>query len=117
MIQITAHMKILVAVEPVDFRRGIDGLAAVCRQALGTDPMSGALVVFISRRRQAIKCLVYDSQGYWLCQKRLSRGRFTGWPHGQGGSLRWDPLQLQALLWNGNPPQTTAVWKRLPIET
>jgi len=47
-------MRILVAVEPVDFRRGIDGLAAVCRQILNTDPMSGALVVFISRRRHAM---------------------------------------------------------------
>lgn len=113
MIQITAHMRILVAVEPVDFRRGIDGLAALCRQVLDTDPMSGALVVFISRRRHAIKCLVYDSQGYWLCQKRLSKGRFTGWPKGEGGSLSWDPLQLQALLWNGNPPQSTVVWRAL----
>ena len=50
MIQITAHMKILVAVEPVDFRRGIDGLAAVCRQVLETDPMTGILFVFCSRR-------------------------------------------------------------------
>ena len=113
MIQITAHMKILVAVEPVDFRRGIDGLAAVCRQALNADPMSGGLFVFISRRRHAIKCLVYDSQGFWLAQKRLSRGRFTGWPQADGASLRWDPLQLQALLWNGDPPKATAVWRSL----
>jgi len=113
MIQITAHMKILVAVEPVDFRRGIDGLAAVCRQTLNSDPMTGALFVFISRRRHAIKCLVYDSQGFWLAQKRLSKGRFTGWPQADGASIRWDPLQLQALLWNGDPPKTTAVWRRL----
>jgi transposase len=46
MIQITPHMKILVAVQSVDFRKGIDGLAAVCRQALGTDPLGGALFVF-----------------------------------------------------------------------
>ena len=58
MIQITPHMRILVALEPVDFRKGIDGLAALCRQALHTDPMTGTLFVFISRRRHAIKCLV-----------------------------------------------------------
>lgn len=115
MIQITPHMRILVAVEPVDFRRGIDGLAAVCRQALDTDPMSGVLVVFISRRRHAIKCLVYDSQGFWLCQKRLSAGRFKHWPGAEGSSVRWDPLQLQALLWNGEPPGAAAVWK--PVST
>lgn len=113
MIQITPHMRILVAVEPVDFRRGIDGLAAVCRQALSTDPMSGALFVFISRRRHAIKCLVYDSQGFWLCQKRLSKGSFTGWPKAEGVSIRWDPLQLQALLWNGDPAKSTVVWRSL----
>jgi transposase len=113
MIQITPQMKILVAVEPVDFRKGIDGLAAVCRQALNTDPMSGTLFVFCSRRRQAIKCLVYDSQGFWICQKRLSSGRFTGWPRVEGGSIRWDPLQLHALLWNGDPAPAAAVWKPL----
>ena len=111
MIQITPHMKILVAVEPVDFRRGIDGLAAVCRQVLHTDPMTGTLFIFLSRRRHAIKCLVYDSQGFWLCQKRLSRGRFSGWPQREGASIRWDPLQLHALLWNGDPAKTSEVWK------
>ena len=113
MIQITAHMKILVAVEPVDFRRGIDGLAAVCRQVLEADPMTGTLFVFCSRRRTAIKCLVYDTQGFWLCQKRLSAGRFKGWPQGQGSVLAWDPLQLQSLLWNGNPALAGAgpVWR------
>ena len=111
MIQITPHMKILVALEPVDFRKGIDGLAALCRQALHTDPMTGTLFVFISRRRHAIKCLVYDSQGFWLAQKRLSTGRFTGWPQGEGGSLRWDPLQLHSLLWNGDPSKSVTVWK------
>jgi len=67
----------------VDFRKGIDGLAAVCRQALGTDPLGGALFVFCSRRGHAIKCLTYDGQGFWIAQKRLSSGRFTGWPKGQ----------------------------------
>jgi hypothetical protein len=48
MIQITPHMRILLAVEPVDFRKGIDGLAALCRQALASDPQAGALFVFCS---------------------------------------------------------------------
>ena len=77
MIQITAHMKILVAVEPVDFRRGIDGLAAVCRQVLETDPMTGTLFVFCSRRRTAIKCLV----GRWGNTSNISCERKAGrWP-------------------------------------
>ena len=115
MIQITPQMKILVAVEPVDFRKGIDGLAAVCRQRLDKDPMSGALFVFGSRRRHALKCLVYDGQGFWICQKRLSTGRFTRWPRSEGISLRWDALQLQALLWNGDPVEAAPMWRPIPV--
>ena len=111
MIQITPQMKILVALEPVDFRKGIDGLAGVCRQRLKSDPMSGALFVFRSRRAHAIKCLVYDGQGFWVCQKRLSTGRFTRWPRGEGPSLRWDALQLQALLWNGDRVEAASMWR------
>jgi len=68
MIQITPHMRILLAVEPVDLRKGIDGLAALCRQALASDPLGGTLFIFCSRRRHALKCLIYDGQGFWLCQ-------------------------------------------------
>ena len=68
MIQITPQMRILVAVQPVDFRKGIDGLAALCRQVLSSDPLSGTLFVFCSRRRHAIKCLTYDGQGFWMFQ-------------------------------------------------
>ena len=68
MIQITPQMRLLLAVEPVDFRKGIDGLVQVCRQRLNTDPMTGALFVFANRRRRALKILMYDGQGFWLCQ-------------------------------------------------
>ena len=67
MIHITTQMRILLAVEPVDFRRGIDGLAALCRAALSSDPQDGTLFVFCGRSRRAIKCLMYDGQGFWLC--------------------------------------------------
>ena len=116
MIQITPHMRILLAVEPVDFRKGIDGLAALCRQALASDPQAGALFVFCSRRRHAIKCLTYDGQGYWLCQKRLSQGRFGWWASaGQQATLGLDVHQLQLLLWNGNPNQAQAAPMWRPI--
>lgn len=118
MIQITPHMRILLAVEPVDFRKGIDGLAALCRQALASDPLAGTLFVFRSRRGQAIKCLTYDGQGFWILQKRLSQGRFTGWPKtSSSASLRLDPSQLHLLLWNGDPAQAQAapLWRALPL--
>jgi transposase len=72
MIQLTAQMRILVAVEPADFRQGIDGLCRLCRQELSSDPFSGTVFVFRNRRGTAIKVLAYDGQGYWLCQNQPS---------------------------------------------
>ena len=104
MIQITPHMRILVAVEPADFRKGIDGLAAVCRAVLQQDPFSGCVFVFGNRRRQAIKILVYDGQGFWLCQKRLSQGRFPWWPSGGSETIHLlEAHQLGVLLSGGDP--------------
>jgi transposase len=68
MIAIMPQMRLLVAIDPVDFRKGIDGLVAVCRQRLQAEPMSGAIFVFTSRQRKSIRILGYDGQGYWLCQ-------------------------------------------------
>lgn len=116
MIQVTPQMRILLAVESVDFRKGIDGLAALCRQVLQTDPLGGTLFVFCGRSRRAIKCLVYDGQGFWLCQKRLSAGRFAAWPK-NAATPAWplDPHQLHTLLWNGDPTQnhTAPLWRPL----
>ncbi len=104
MIQITPHMRILLAVDPVDFRKGIDGLAAVCRQKLQNDPFSGALFAFINKSRQAIRVLVYDGQGFWLCHKRLSKGRFSWWPKPKDTTLSTiAPHELQLLICNGDP--------------
>ncbi len=104
MLSITPQMRILVAVEPADFRKGIDGLAGVCRNALGEDPFSGCMFVFRNRRATAIKILVYDGQGYWLCQKRLSKGRFQWWPEAAAAAVReLDARDLQLVMWNGDP--------------
>ena len=70
MIQITPQMRILVAIEPVDFRCGIDGLARLCRAILTSDPMDGTLFIFRSRAAKAIKLLVYDGQGFWALPKK-----------------------------------------------
>lgn len=72
MIQVTPQMRIRVAVEPVDFRKGIDGLACLCRATLDSDPFSGCVFVFCNKSRKAVKILVYDGQGFWLCQNHLS---------------------------------------------
>lgn len=122
MIQITPHMRILVAVEPIDFRAGIDGLVSKCRKLLQADPFSGALFVFGNRGRTAIKVLVYDGQGFWMCHKRLSTGKFTWWPAGRepADSLQGHTLQaceLQVLLMAGNPTQAQAApaWRALSV--
>jgi transposase len=116
MIQVTAQMRILVAVEPVDFRSGIDGLCRVCRGELTSDPFSGTVFVFRNRLGTAIKILAYDGQGYWLCQKRLSSGRFRHWPSGDGS--RQHALlahQLQVLLMGGDPASTRAAPQWRPV--
>lgn len=100
MIQLTPHMRILVAASPVDFRKGIDGLAAVCRQELKNDPFSGTVFVFVNKSRSALRLLFYDGQGFWLCHKRLSSGRFT-WNFGHTGEIA--ARELQVLLWNVDP--------------
>jgi transposase len=116
MIQITPQMRLLIAVEPVDFRNGIDGLAQVCRQMLEADPFSGAAFVFRNRAATSIKVLVYDGQGFWLCQKRLSHGKFHWWPDNSGqAATGLEAHQLQLLLWNGNPAaaQAAPAWRPL----
>jgi transposase len=67
MLQITPQMKILVAVAPVDFRRGIDALARLCQGHLKHDPFAGTVFVFRNRRASSLKVLMYDGQGFWLC--------------------------------------------------
>ena len=117
MIQITPQMRILMAVEAVDFRKGIDGLCQVCRQILNSDPYGGFMFVFRNKRGTSIKILVYDSQGFWLCQKRLSKGRFRWWPQvGAEGVRKLLAHELHLLIWNGNPSggEVAPLWKRLP---
>jgi transposase len=116
MIQVTPQMRILVAVEAVDFRCGIDALARVCRERLKAEPFSGWLFVFRNRRATAIKALVYDGQGYWLMHKRLSAGRFRFWPQGGAeGSSSLQAHELQVLVAGGNPAgvQAASPWRRL----
>jgi transposase len=116
MIQITPQMRILLATQAADFRKGIDGLSRLCRDVMGADPFSGYVFVFRNRRKTAIKVLMYDGQGFWLCQKRLSKGRFRWWPQKGGDGLsHLAAYQLNLLLWNGNPAevQVGPVWKKI----
>ena len=114
MIQITPQMRILVALEAVDGRKGIDSLAQLCREKLAADPFSGCLFVFRSRSATSLKILVYDGQGFWLAQKRLSKGRFVWWPTGTGAAQKLEAPQVQILLAAGNPAVEAApMWRRV----
>ena len=103
MLSFSPQTAIFIAVEPVDFRLGIDGLAQRCRTLLARDPMEGAAFVFRNRRSNAIKILTYDGQGFWLCHKRWSCGRLAWWPKCASHSLSVPARELQVLLYNGNP--------------
>jgi transposase len=75
-LSLPASVRIYVAAEPVDLRRGFDGLAAATRSLIGVDPLNGHVFVFLNRRRNRIKLLVWDRTGFVLLYKRLERGTF-----------------------------------------
>ena len=114
MIQVTPQMRVVEAIEPADFRRGIDGLARLCKDVLKHDPFNGWVFVFRNRAATAVKILVYDGQGYWLCHKRLSSGKFSWWPSTKNAAARTLAAhQLQVLLSAGNPEatQSAPAWR------
>ncbi len=91
MLQLTPQSRIFLAIQPVDFRKGIDGLAAVCRQGLGEHPLAGAVYVFRNRAGTALKLVLYDGQGYWLSRTVHNASRCDS----DGG----DASRFTSLLW------------------
>jgi transposase len=89
--------RILVAVEPVDGRKGIDGLAGVVRAALGSDPLSGDLFVFKNRRGDRLKILAWMGDGFALYLRRLERGTFA-FPTADTPGVHVTPTQLTMIL-------------------
>jgi len=77
--------KIWLMVEPVDMRRGIDGLSALVERVLQCSPCAGSAFVFCNRTGNRIKVLLWDGSGVWLCQRRLHQGRFVWQRSGDGG--------------------------------
>ncbi len=115
MLQITPQQIILLAIQPVDFRKGIESLAAVCKSQLQEDPFSGKLFVFTNRSRRAVKIIVYDGQGFWLCLKRFSSGKLAWWPQPGDHYCQVLASELQILLYQGCPQQAnfSPQWRRL----
>lgn len=117
MIQLVPQLRILLACKPIDFRNGIDGLAALCKRELEEDPFSGTLFVFRNRRGTALKMLCYDGIGFYLFTRRFSQGRIRWWPEDQDAPIRpLEAQQLSVLLYNGLPDQASfaPAWRKLP---
>ena len=108
MILVPPGVRILLAAQPVDFRKGMDGLAALVQQALRADPFQGDVFIFRAKRADRVKLLVFDGTGLCLYSKRLEAGRFC-WPSPAEGVVRLSAAQLATLLeglaWNRLRPR------------
>lgn len=118
MLQVTPQHRLLLAVEPIDFRAGIDCLKAACQQRLGSDPFSGTIFAFANRARTSVKLLVYDASGFWLCQKRFSSGKLAWWPTGHSKTVSLRASELHILLAQGDPMKAGIPedWRPLKID-
>jgi hypothetical protein len=98
MIHLTAKTAIQIAIEPVDFRKQIDGLVSLCQNRLKQETQTGVFFVFINRAKTMIRILAYENNGYWLATKRLSRGRYRGWPKAKERLSQFEAAKLVNLL-------------------
>jgi transposase len=93
----TGAVRVMVATQPVDFRKGAEGLAVLVRESMQADPFSGAVYVFRAKRADRVKLIYWDGTGVCLFAKRLEDGIFR-WPNVQDGIIRLTAAQLSALL-------------------
>ncbi|MFT4628508.1 MAG: transposase [Myxococcota bacterium] len=89
--------RILLARDHVDFRKQIDGLAALCEQQLGEEPLDGTLFLFVNRRKNAIKALIWTHGGFSMIYKKLEQGRVR-WPIGDQDRMLLTRAELAALM-------------------
>jgi transposase len=97
MLSLSSRVRIFAASEVVDFRKGFDGLVQIVRDGFGLDPFGGDVFCFFNRRRDRVKLLVWDTNGFWLYYKRLERGTFERM-EGQGKQVQIDRAQMSMLL-------------------
>lgn len=118
MLQITPQHRLFIAVEPADFRKGIDALKLLCQQQWQSDPFSGHLFIFRNKSGTTVKLLIYDGNGFWLCQKRFSSGTLKWWPRTAQQALRLRAVELVIMLQQGNPEAAHVPddWRRLPAD-
>lgn len=105
--------RIYIATRPVDFRKGLDGLAAVAQEVLKLDPFSGAAFIFRAKRADRVKILIWDGSGLILIYKRLEDGKFH-WPRIEDGVMKLSPAQLTALFEGLDWSKVRAVRRQRP---
>lgn len=110
MLNLSSATRVFVALAAVDLRASFNRLAALTQSVLAQDPLSGHWFVFVNRRHNRLKILLWDGSGLWVCAKRLEKGRFT-WPRGAGTCARLRPEELIALL-TGLEVRPKAGWYR-----
>jgi transposase len=97
MISPRADLKVVVASQPIDFRRGVNGLVALVAEAPGADPYGGTVFIFRSKRKDRLKLLTWDGSGIILATKWLEAGGFT-WPPITAGRVEISPEQMALLV-------------------
>jgi transposase len=97
MLHVPASVAIYVHTQPVDLRKGFDGLSGIVRAEFQADPLDGSLFLFFNRRRDRLKILHFDGTGYWLYYKLLEAGTFEA-VAGEGPRVQIDATQLAMLL-------------------
>ena len=110
MITITPQQRLMLRVEPVDFRKGIDALVGLCR-AWEQDPYDGTVFAFRNRRGTSVKLLIYDGTGFWLATKRFSQGKLKYWPNSVQESVCATTMAI--ILNQGTPAKMSSSWRPL----
>jgi transposase len=110
MLSLGGATRVFLATAPVDLRGSFNSLSGLVQQVLSQDPLTGHWFVFINRRRNRLKILVWDGSGLWVCAKRLEKGRFS-WPAGDQASAMVRAEELSALV-SGLEVRAKANWYR-----
>ena len=98
MLSLPSQVSIYACTSPVDFRKQHDGLVAIVRSEMGANALDGSLFAFFNRRRDRIKLLLWDRNGFWLFYKRLERGTFERLRDVGSERLRITRAELSMLL-------------------
>lgn len=109
------NKQVYLACGPTDLRRGIDGLAILVKEQFDLDPFSTSLFVFCNRKKDKIKCLYWDYNGFWLLQRRLERGRFD-WPDDDSDTIQIGYREFRWLL-DGLSIRQNKAFKELSYST